>query len=56
MDKKFIHTTSKETAETLRKLGLKEVYQSSVGWTFINNDKITFSLNENTIYTNKLFV
>lgn len=57
MDNKFIYTTSKETAEVLRKMGFIEVTQPNVsGWTFINNDNIKFSLNDSTVYTNKLFI
>ena len=56
MDKKFIYTTSKETVEILRKKGLVEVFQSASGWTFINDKTIHFSLNDNTIYTNKVCV
>jgi len=57
MKKKFIYTTSKETADVLRKKGLLEVApQSTNGWTFVNDDKIRFELNDKTIYTNKLFM
>ena len=56
MTKKFIYTTSKETAEVLRQMGFIEVQHTPRGWTFINDKNIKFSLNENTIYTNKLFV
>lgn len=57
MKKKFIYTTSKETAEKLRNMGFVEANKnSSHGWTFINDDKISFEHNEETIYTNKLFM
>ena len=57
MKKKFIYTTSKETAAMLRKLGFLEASPgTNKGWTFVNDDKIRFELNDSTIYTNKLFV
>ncbi len=54
--KKFIYTTSEQSAKELKKMGFIEVNHSGNGWTFINDDKIRFSNIENLIITNKLFV
>lgn len=56
MDKKFINTSDPDTADTLRKLGFKELPQSGKFWVFINEpDKIQFSSgNWNMSFTNKL--
>lgn len=39
MDKKFIRTTDKDTAEQLIELGFKLLSQSNGAWTFINEPK-----------------
>lgn len=56
MPKKFIYTSSKESADTLKKLGFIVINESSNGWTFIYDKKIIFQKIDNVIFTNKLSV
>ena len=56
-EKHFIATTDSETADTLRKLGFKEITSTNSNyWTFINEpNKIMFSSDDVKVnYTDKL--
>ena len=54
MDKKFIVTTSADTADVLSKIGFQLVQQSDGKWTFLNNNKLVFSNLKNISYSNIL--
>ena len=53
-NKKFIVTTSADTADVLTKIGFKLVQQSDGKWTFLNNNKLVFSNLKNVSYSNIL--
>lgn len=53
-NKKFIITTSADTADVLTKIGFKLVQQSDGKWTFLNNNKLVFSNLKNVSYSNIL--
>ena len=55
-NKKFITTTSAETAEKLKAMGFQLVQESNNSWTFLNNIKSTFEKNKDVAYTNLLFI
>lgn len=55
-NKKFITTTSAETAEKLKTMGFQLIQQSNNSWTFLNNVKSTFEKSKDVAYTNLLFV
>lgn len=52
----FILTKSKETAEALVKEGFNLISRAEGMWFFLNDNKLTFSQNENVTYTNTLFI
>lgn len=56
MTKNFIYTTSKDSAEALKKAGFVLVNRTPNGWTFINDKKIQFQNLSNVVFTNKLSV
>lgn len=55
-NKKFITTTSAETADKLKTMGFQLVQESNNSWTFLNNAKSTFEKSKDVAYTNLLFV
>lgn len=56
MDRKFIQTSDKETAEKLIKLGFNQIYSDGTNYVFINDtSKQTFE-NKKTVYTNNLCI
>lgn len=52
----FILTKSKEIAEALAKEGFNLISRAEGMWFFLNDNKLTFSKNENVTYTNTLFI
>lgn len=58
MNKKFICTSDKETADLLRAEGFTEIQDCSGMWKFINNRPITFSEDKQKkcTYTNTIHV
>lgn len=56
MTKNFIYTTSKDSADILKKAGFVLVNRTPNSWTFINDKKIQFQNLSNVVFTNKLSV
>lgn len=54
MGKKFIITTSEESADLLLKSGFTLVNQSGKQWTFLNDSTLLFSTLEKIAFTNTL--
>ena len=55
--KKFIVTTSKETADILSCSGCQLINYSDGKWTYINEPKkVDFTLLDSAVLTNKLFI
>ena len=56
MEKKFILTNSKETADILIKAGVQCIQQQENSWLFLNErHKLLFYKLEKVVYTDKLF-
>lgn len=56
-EKKFIITTSKETADMLACFGCQFINYADGRWTYINEPKkVDFSLLDSVVLTNKLFI
>ena len=55
---KFIITTSKDTVDTLAKLGFKMLNSTGNHWVFLNNNKINFSHADlkGVVFTNRLHI
>ena len=57
MDRKFISTSDGETANYLKKLGYQLVSLNNGKYTFLNNNKLTFSGDKSKIiYTDVLHI
>lgn len=55
--KKFIVTTSKQTADMLACFGCQFINYSDGNWTYLNEPKkVDFSLLDSAVLTNKLFI
>ena len=56
MDKKFIVTTSEDTANRLQQIGFKLIQHYGNQWTFLNDSKLTFSNIKNVSFSNTIFM
>lgn len=54
MDKNFVKTSSEDTAQIMRKEGFVELPKEGNFFVFLNNEKMLFEENKETIYTNNL--
>lgn len=56
MDRNFIQTSDKETAEKLINLGFKQIYSDGTNYVFINDGKKQNFEKEKIVYTNNLCI
>lgn len=54
MDKNFLFTTNKDSAELLEKMGFTLLSNSNNMWTFLNNKSLVFTNIKDVVPTNKI--
>ncbi len=55
MNNNFIFTPSKDVAKSLESKGYQLFQKNEQGWTFINDNKLSFDSLKDIIYTDKIF-